>query len=189
MKRSNERVEVLNKIITEVAARNCYKFQSRDFDDIYQELWVTVLAREEQVQEDLDDLYIYKMCNNHIAEMQRYDMKRNLISLDIVLDTTEPYSTMNDALEEISIKDLIKSYPEDTPERVYLEYYCTAAGIIDYGYVPKSKYKEGFTEDELAKLLGFNSCSNSGYRTLRKSMRDVVNRYFGKNMKKTENSD
>lgn len=195
MARTEERVKVMNDIITGIAKRSSYKFLTKDVDEISQELWLAVLKKEESVGYDLDLDLIARICYDKIVDIQRYDERRNTYSLEELycfeeeekpdgkshLKVKLDQSTFEtpDNTTRILIDELLNLFPEGTKERIFLEYWSTASGYHDFGLIGNGGQKDGFTESELAtKFLGYAGTASGGYKKFRDKMRKFVRDYI-----------
>ena len=187
--RTQERINQMNDVINGIARRSAYKFKTKSSEELAQELWVHVLEKEEEKGKELDLNLVAKICYDRIVDIQRFDARRNASSfedLEQFMDTDECDTaelrpgTYNDGNlnDRIMVQDLFKIFPEGSRERTFLEYWGTASGINDFGYKGDGIYGDGYTEKDLARKLGFASCSNGGYRSFRKKMRVFVIEYF-----------
>ena len=186
--RTPERVQQMNDVITGIAKRSAYKFLTKSAEELAQELWLHILEKEEEKGElDLD--LVARICYDKIVDIQRFDARRNSVSLDQLIEGTEDEDaqaefhnasfTQPDNLQKISINDLFRVFPEGSKERLFLEYWATASGYKDFGIRGKGKYGDGYTESDLAKMLGYSGTSSGGYKSFRKKMRVIVIEYLG----------
>ena len=188
--RSTERVSQMNDVITGVARRSSYKFLTKTAEEISQELWVTVLEKEESSGKELDLDLIAKICYDKIVDMQRFDARRNTSSLDQMFegkddnedDEESQFGNSNfqspDNMNRVLIEELFNLFPVGSKERIFLEYWGTASGIHDFGYKGNGKQNDGYTESDLAKELGFTGTSNRAFKKFRSNMRVIVATYL-----------
>lgn len=182
--RSPERVAVIDSILRGIAYRSASKFKGKSADDIAQDLWVKILETEEKRGKELDLDLIAKICYDEIVSMQRYEMKRNHISIEEVKENEgiSPLCSHFESPEEYYeievLKELFRIFPKDSKEYVFLEYWGNASGFIDTSLSGNGKYNEGFTEKDLARRLGYTACS-SGYVRFKHKMRAFVKSYLG----------
>ena len=201
---SQERFSIVNDIIRGIARRSAYKFKTKDDDELSQELWLYILTKQEEVDHDLDLNMIAKMCYDKIVDIIRYDSRRNTYSLDVMIDhyesdtntttnirITETLGSLSNDDEGIlskspedaivdndQIKRLFELFPKGSKERLFLEYWGSAAEIGDFGITPRGTYKNGYSEKELAVLLGYASSASGGYKTFRRKMRERIKEFF-----------
>lgn len=198
--RTNERVNQMNDIISGIAKRSAYKFLTKSAEEISQELWLHILEKEAERGEELDLDLIAKMCYDKIVDIQRFDARRNSVSFDQLFERfaaeyehdhrsnegSEDLRELRngtfvqpDNLKKIMVDDLFKIFPEGSKERLFLEYWGTASGVKDFGIRGQGKYGDGYTESDLAHMLGYSGTSSGGYKSFRKKMRVFVIEYFG----------
>lgn len=188
--RTPERVLQMNDVISGIAKRSAYKFLTKSAEELSQELWVYILEKEAEKGCELDLDLVAKMCYDKIVDIQRFDSRRNSISLESLLETKcdedddEGFSgpgsfCQPDNLKKIMVDDLFKIFPEGSKERLFLEYWGTASGVKDFGVRGQGKYGDGYTESDLAHKLGYSGTSSGGYKSFRKKMRVFVFEYFG----------
>lgn len=194
--RTPERVQQMNDVITGIAKRSAYKFLTKSAEELAQELWLHILEKEAERGEEMDLDLVAKICYDKIVDIQRFDARRNAISFDELFEvpehsscTTEDYYndccelhngtfTQPDNLKKIMVDELFKVFPEGSKERLFLEYWGTASGVKDFGIRGKGKYGDGYTESDLAHMLGYSGTSSGGYKSFRKKMRIFVLGYF-----------
>lgn len=188
--RSLERVLTIDSILQGIARRSAYKFKDKSVEDISQDLWVKILEKEEKEGRELDLDLIAKICYDEIINMQRYEIRRNHLSLNDIEETSEEsegsnlcwcsrYDTPEAYCEKEILKDLFKIFPRDSREYIFLEYWANATGFLDTGVVGRGTYNEGFTEKDLAKRLGFASSTSGGYTKFRHKFRILIHEYLG----------
>ena len=184
---NNERIQTLNDIITGIARRNASKFLDLEVDDLSQEMWKEVLTTENRVGHPLDLDYIATICYNTVVDLQRYGMKRNAYSTDELVEDPEWSPFREDFDSKIMVDDLLELFPPDSLEGVFLRYWATASNVKDYGYRPSdettkrngSSYKDGYTDSNLAKMLGFKGTGDRGYKKFKNNMKVIVINYLG----------
>lgn len=187
--RSTERVSQMNDVITGIARRSSYKFLTKSAEEISQDLWMHILEKEEEAGKDLDLDLIAKICYDKIVDMQRFDARRNMSSLDQMLegqdDDDDSSSQFGNSCfqspastKRIMIEELFNLFPKGSKERIFLEYWGTAAGIHDFGYKGNGCHNDGYTESDLAHELGFSGTSNRAFKKFRSNMRVIVATYL-----------
>ena len=187
--RSTERVNQMNDVITGIARRSSYKFLTKSAEEISQDLWMCILEKEEEAGKDLDLDLIAKICYDKIVDMQRFDARRNTSSLDQMLegqddddDSSSQFGSScfqtPDSTKRIMIEELFSLFPKGSKERIFLEYWGTAAGVHDFGYKGNGSHNDGYTESDLAHELGFSGTSNRAFKKFRSNMRIVVATYL-----------
>lgn len=171
----NERVQSVNDVITGIARRSSYKFKTRSVEDLSQEMWLEVLKTEDKLGMPLTLDYIARICYNTVVDLQRHDMIRNSLSIDE--DDCE--KTHEDSLDDrIVLKNLFSKYPESSLEGQFLRFYATKSGIADFYSPSNSRYKDGYTDTDLAKRLGFSGTSDRRWKTFRDNFREYLRKYF-----------
>lgn len=191
--RSLERVLTIDSIIQGIAKRSAYKFKTKSVEDISQDLWVKILEKEDKYDKELDLDLIAKICYDEIVSMQRYEMRRNHISLESLNEEGDDeninpcwsshYDTPEIHCDKSVLRDLFKIFPKDSREYIFLEYWANASGYFDSGIKGLGTYNEGFTEKDLAKRLGFASSTSGGYTKFRRKIRVFVHEYLGDDKK------
>lgn len=197
-KMAESRVSSMNDVIQGIARRSAHKFFTKSAEELAQELWVTVLEKEASAGCEFDLDLVAKICYDKIVDIQRYDSRRNTISLDPLRYETQGEESTSDSLrmeplwetisaelisgskfeEKVVVDDLFKIFPEGSKERLFLEFWGTATGVKDFGIQGTGKYEDGFTESSLAKMLGYAGTASGGYKKFRSKMRNFVAVYF-----------
>lgn len=188
--KTKERFNTTNDIILGIARRSAYKFKTKTVDELSQELWVTVLEKERKVDHDLDFDLIAKICYDKVVDLQRYESRRNCISIEELMVKEEEdekllkpttsrvklYSKFEDPdnITKTLLKDLINIFPKDSKERTFLEYWSSSVGFMDYDVDGNGKFNGGYTESDLAHKLGYSGTSSGGYKKFRSKMRTLV---------------
>lgn len=185
-----------------IARKASNKLPNRDTDDIEQDLWVKILDAEERKGKSLDPGLAAKICWDYITDMQRQDIRRQShIAMDVdpefidYLDTSDsddeggksapsPVGAKRDNgdyLADIAIRDLYDRFPIGSKERMYLDFWGNATDVMpnDRMVPDASRQKDGYSENTLAKMLGYASQASGGYRKFKKKMQDIVRDYLG----------
>lgn len=188
---TDERFQELDKMIKGIASKVNYKLYSRDKEDIIQDLWVKALETEERKGKELDMNLLAKVLYDYTKDMIDYDQRRNHYNVDFNNDAEDAgqgdgedflgLSSKEDWVGDIMIDDLFNKYPEDSKERLFLDYWASSAGIRYNPKVtpPEGRENNGYTEGNLAKMLGFPSASSSSYRKFRSKMKQEIADFLG----------
>ena len=196
MERTPERVQELNKLITGIAITSQHKFYGISLDDIIQDLWLNLIQREEEENWEFPIELAARVCYNRIASLQRYLSYRNTYSYDQLIETQESsedqseeslshscYASGDHFDDILMIDDLLHKFEEGTRESFYIKFWMTASNVRDCGVQPPNgREKNGYTEDNLAKMLGYSGVSSSGYKGFRWKMKQMIADYFGKSL-------
>lgn len=180
-----DRLNELTPIVKGIAYRNAYKFTRFDVEDLIQEIWINVLKEESKHIEPLDLNLVAVIGFRTISRLLRYEkIRSNVIPVeDPVEFNPQTYNENEDVLDDqLLLKKLFQLYPQDTKEGTYLRYLATKANIADFGFRPNSTYKDGFTDGELAKILGYTGTHHSGYQKLKKEIKQILLDYFNYNL-------
>lgn len=188
--KTKDRFNTVNDIIQGISFRTAYKFKTKTVDELSQELWVTVLEKERKAGYDLDLDLVARICYDKIVDLQRYESRRNYISIEELMLKEEEerllrkpttsrvklYSKFEDPdnVTKILLKDLIDMFPEGSKERTFLEYWSTSSRFTDYDIEGNGKFNGGYTESDLAHKLGYAGTSSGGYKKFRSKMRTLV---------------
>lgn len=188
---NNERFNELNSLIKGIAKRSAYKMYSRSEEDLVQDLWVKVLDTEKRKGEELDLNLVARICYDYIKDMIDYDQRRNHMSADLSgSDEDDEYADTDflglkrdngNYVSDIMLKDLYNRFPEGSKERIFLDFWGNASGAMPNSrVVPNStRSNDGYSEQALAKMLGYSGQSSGGYRKFRNKMKDLIADYFG----------
>lgn len=182
----------LANLIKGVALKASKQLYSRDYEDIEQDLWVKVLEAEKRKGHQLDLNLVGKICWDYVKDMIDYDQRRNHYSTDFSgtgNDENTEFADTNfigakaDTGEyepEITLKDLYSQFPEGSKERIYLDFYGNLSGAMpNTRVVPETnRNNDGFSENNLAKMLGFSNSSSSGYKKFRDKMKSIISDYY-----------
>lgn len=181
--------EELAKMIKGIAKKASYKLFSRDLDDIEQDLWVKVLETEKRKGHQLDLNLAAKVCYDYIKDMIDYDQRRNHSTVDLS-GTEDNEISDNDFLGTLSdkgnyevdlmLKDLYDKYPKGSKERIFLDFWGNESGAMpNTDAIPdSSRTNDGYTENALAKMLGYASQSSGGYRKFKDKMIQIIKDYY-----------
>lgn len=187
----------VNDIIQGIARKSAYKFSPKgEYDkkteeELVQELWVTVLEKEEQKGHELDPDLIAKICYDKITDMQRYNARRNHYSIDQMIETSEDgedndftvshdQSTEKQVEENDRIQGLLNHFEEGSREKLFIEYWLSSTGFYDL-VKGEGKQNGGYTESDLASKLGYAGTASGGYKKFRNKMRNFIREYFDLN--------
>jgi hypothetical protein len=179
-----------------------YALYKRDYDDVYQELWVKVLEKAKNLEGTNNDLrdeenqpIVTDICKKAIIDMKRYDEIRNSEmtlnmsgssqdeedgNIDQALGNLGYRPHKADMPSEAAFHSLMKQFPEGSKERIYLDFYGNMSGTkINYGSRPPVTNKEeGFTRDALAQQLGYAGVSSNGFKSFEAKMDEYIADYF-----------
>lgn len=189
---NEERFNKLNSLINGIAKRSAYKMYSRSEEDLVQDLWVKVLDAEKRKGKELDLDLVARICYDYIKDMIDYDQRRNHYTTDLS-GTGDEDSEFSDTdflglkhdngnyVSDIMIKDLYDRFPEGSKERIFLDFWGNESGAMPNSHVnPKSnRSNDGYSEQSLAKMLGYSGQSSGGYRKFKNKMKDIISSYFG----------
>lgn len=189
---TNEMVERIMPICKGIAQRSSSKFldiATMGEEDILQNLLLHIYLQQLKTEDIIDLPLVAVMCYKHVIDMQRktYRISNNEIPCTFNTDTedegekVDPSAYVSDnslsANPErlIIIREMFNSFEKGSKEDTYLRFWGVKEGIIDD---PSFDDCKKFTEDELAKKLGYPSVSSGGYKMFREKMRKWTERYF-----------
>lgn len=188
---TDERFKEVNSIIKGIAKKSAYKMYSRSEEDLVQDLWVKVLETEKRKGEELDPNLVARVCYDYIKDLIDYDQRRNHVNIDYSGTGDEETETSDtdflgaipdngEYSSEIMLKDLYDRFPEGSKERIFLDFWGNASGAMpnNRAVPPTSRTQDGYTENNLAKMLGYASQSSGGYRKFKNKMRQLISDYY-----------
>lgn len=188
---TDERFKEVNSIIKGIAKKSAYKMYSRSEEDLVQDLWVKVLETEKRKGEELDPNLVARVCYDYINDLIDYDQRRNHTNIDYSgtgYEETETSDTdfigaipdNGEYSSEIMLKDLYDRFPEGSKERIFLDFWGNVSGAMpnNRAVPPMSRTQDGYTENNLAKMLGYASQSSGGYRKFKNKMRQIISDYY-----------
>lgn len=176
-----------------IARKASKELYDRDVDDIEQDLWVKILDTEERKGQELSQGLAAKVCWDYVTDMQRQDIRRKdhiAMSYDpeIVDDLDgDQFSGIGskrdqgDYDSEVALHALYDKFPIGSKERMYLDFWGNASGAMpNTRVIPDSnRSNDGYSEKNLAKMLGFAGQADRGYRKFKKKMKDIILDYLG----------
>lgn len=183
----------LSDMITGIARRVSSKLYSRSTEDIVQDLWVKVLETEKRKGHELDLPLAAKVCYDYVNDMIDYDQRRNHLSYDsTVLDAQEDDESGDmsylgtssedgrDFTDTAMINDLFNKFPKGSKERIFLDFWGNESGVHPNSDAipPKTRKNDGYTEDNLARMLGYSGHDNGSYKKFRDKMKKYIADYF-----------
>lgn len=191
---TDERFKEVNSIIKGIAKKSASKMYSRDEEDLVQDLWVKVLETEKRKGQELEPNLVARVCYDYIKDLIDYDQRRNHTTVDysgtgdIETETSDTdflgvKSDRGEYASEIMLKDLYNKFPEGSKERIFLDFWGNASGAMpnNRAIPPASRTQDGYTENNLAKMLGYASQSSGGYRKFKNKMRQIISDYYDLN--------
>lgn len=191
---TNERFEEVNSIINGIARKYASKMYSRSEEDLRQDLWVKVLETEKRKGYELEGSMIARICYDYIKDLIDYDQRRNHINRDysgtgyVENETSDAeffgaIADKGDYASKMMIDGLYDKFPEGSKERIYLDFWGNYSGVMPNtrAIPPDSRTQDGYTERNLAYMLGYAGPSSGGYRRFRKKMHKIISDYFGLN--------
>lgn len=175
-------------IIRGISSKYSYKFKDYDLsrEDLEQELWVSILEAEKRKGEQLDANLVAKICYDRVKDLISFYMRRSHVPTPGPAsddDEKEPDyigPSQSESPEEldfnIELKNLYNSFPEGSKERIFIDFWGNATGAFPNNRVvpEKTRKNDGFSEDSLAKILGYSGQSSGGYRKFRNKMRNII---------------
>lgn len=155
-----------------------------DVEDAIQELWMKLLEYKEKNGKMPDYALAKKMCQNDLVDITRKGIHRNAFSYDFDEEgdraeyTVDPIRNIE---SETEINELANMFPKGSKERMYIDFYLTKSGAKDTGIVPEiTRTEDGYTDSNLAKMLGFKGTGDRGYKRFKAQMLDIIKDYYGK---------
>lgn len=189
---TDERNE-LAQMIKGIAQKASKSLYSRSTEDIEQDLWVKVLETEARKGHELDLNLAGRVCWDYVNDMKDYDQRRNHFTTDFSGSDESGEGSDSDFIgahadkgnydSDVALDGLFNMFPEGSKERMYLDFWGneTNARPNKNAIPPSSRKNDGFTEDALAKMLGYSSMSSGGYKKFRDKMRGIISDYYKDN--------
>lgn len=186
---NEQRFDDINDIINNVVRKYSSKMYSRSAEDLAQDLWVKVLETEKEKGE-LDLKLIAYICHNYVKDLIDYDRRRNHFNIDLQGNDEDGEYADTDFLgietdngqydSDIMVKDLFSKYPIGTKERMFLDFWGNATGVApnNRAVPPEGREQDGFTEKNLAVMLGYASAQSGGYKKFRDRMKSIIKNHF-----------
>ena len=165
--RDDERVKLLNDMITGIARRSAHKIKDMSVDDISQTLWVKVLEKEDKLSENADLNLIAKICYDAVVDIVRKEAVRRRRRAEFDREYGKIDSGYSRVIDKSLIKGILSIYDEGTVEKRYL--------VL---MINQMRSGERISENKAAKELGFSSSSSGAYRSFRDKVRKEVSKYL-----------
>lgn len=195
---SNDYDQSFYDMVKGIARKASKKLFDRDVDDIEQDLWVKILEVEERKGgKPLDPSLAAKICWDYVADMQRQDIRaRDHVALSMDSDLLDDLDTdqeggvnpvggqrdRGDYDSMLKIHELYDKFPIGSKERTYLDFWGNASGVMPNDRaVPEltPTGQERYSENTLAKMLGFASQADRQYRRFKRNMQDIIRDHIG----------
>lgn len=155
-----------------------------DVEDAIQELWMKVLEYRKKYGKMPDYALTKKMCHDDLVDMTRKGLHRNSLSYDYDEDGDRSEYTVDHSRSiesEAEINELANMFPKGSKERTFIDFYLAKAGAKDTGVTPEiTRTEDGYTDSNLAKMLGFKGTGDRGYKRFKSYMIDLIKDYYGK---------
>lgn len=146
-------------------------------DDLVQSCWVKILDYNMREGHLPDFALAKKICSDNLKDFVDYSQRRTHMSYSDIEDTV--VASTDDVVDESVVEELKNLFEEGSPERTYIEFYLSKAGLSDTIIPELTRQEGGYTEGALAKMLGFPSASSSRYRKFRTRMKEIIKDFFG----------
>ena len=194
---NQETYEIYDKIIKKTVYDylRTHGMDSRDAEDYCQDLWMTLLEYQKEKGELPDYKLAKTICQRRLIDKIRSSIRRGHANVDFDNeygsyddDDSEDYTYSDtvmlpylDAQSRSDINFLLKQFPEDSPERKYLDFYIEKANIDDKGVRPSSgREQDGYTDSNLARSLGFAGTGDRGWKRFKSRMQSIIKDYYGR---------
>lgn len=154
-----------------------------DVEDLTQELWMKLLEYNKKYGKMPDYALAKQICHNALVDITRKGMHRNHLSME--LDSEGDRASWEqdynqDVVPDSELNSLVDMFPEGSKERLYIDFYLAKSGVKDTGVVPEmSRTEDGYTDNNLAKMLGFSGSSDKKWRKFRDKMKEIITDYYG----------
>lgn len=160
-------------------------------EDTCQDCWMQILEYEKSHGKFPDYALAKTIAQRRTVDSLRREYGKNAhFSLDRTSDDSSDegaedhsswlrdYSNRDNFDAELNaLKDM---FPEGTKERTFLDFYIAKSGVGD-GVIPdKTRSEDGYTDSNLAKMLGFKGTADRGWKKFRDRMKELIADYYGK---------
>jgi len=162
-------------------------------EDLVQQVWVEVLKDEADFalipsicQTTIDDIIDSNMAEKRGGKVEKVSLDPTLDFIKELIDT-DSSDQLNNSNVRASLDRLWANLNEK--EQEYLKFYLEKADIEDFGIHPPvpehndhktGPVPDGYTEDFIAKRLGFPSKRVSSYQRFKRNFKDKVSKYIGR---------
>lgn len=193
----NSRINEMASMIRGIALKASKQLFDRSVDDIEQDLWVKVLETEKRKGHPIDLKLAGRVCWDYVKDMIDYDIRRSHTTIDLSgtgeesTDYIEAGSSdflgvvhdKGDRESEIMLNDLYKKFPDPkSKERIFLDFWGNASGAHpnnNPNALPsENRSSDGYSEKQLARLLGYSDQASGGYKTFRRKMKELISDYY-----------
>ena len=153
-------------------------------EELEQELWMQILEYNHKNGKLPDYKLAKTICNNTLVDLTRKGVRRNHLSYDFDEegDRAEWEQDLSQNIEsDAELNDFLSNFPEGSKERTFFDFYLAKSGAKDTGIVPElTRSEDGYTDSNLAKMLGFKGTGDRGWKRFRSEMKELARDYFGK---------
>lgn len=154
-----------------------------DAEELEQELWMNLLEYREKNGKMPDYALAKTMCQRLLVDLTRKGVRRNHLSYDFddEGDRAEwEQDFKNDIQSDAELNDFIDMFPKGSKERMFFDFYLAKSGAKDTGVIPElTRSEDGYTDSNLAKMLGFKGTGDRGWKKFKNNMKVIVINYFG----------
>lgn len=191
-----EQYKRLNKIINGIATKR-HGWLQISREEIVSELWVKSFEVIKRCQDFIPSI-IARALWNRLNDVCRYTKKRKekvILSSEWLekIETEDEVdgqslSVEDDNTSKLYIQEILKLFPEDSIEKLYLKTLIFQIGLDEFlsekdidslrtqedKLILNNEKLRQRKETKIAKLLGFNAESSSGYRAVKESVKKIL---------------
>lgn len=155
-----------------------------DVEEAIQELWMKLLEYRKEKGKMPDYALAKKMCQNLLVSITRNGIPRNHASYDYDEEGDRAeweIDHVHNVESDAEINELANMFPKGSKERLFIDFYLAKSGAKDTGVTPKiTRTEDGYTDSNLAKMLGFKGTGDRAYKRFKSQMLDIIKDYYGK---------
>lgn len=173
--------KIINKTVYDYI--DAHGLKTASADDMVQDCWMKLMEYNAENGKMPDFALAKKMCHGAIVDYVRYEMRRNHYSTDVDEEGDRAVWSADsyDLETDVELDALLDMFPEGSKERTYIEFYLEKAGARMTGATPpSSRNDDGYTDSNLAKMLGFKGTADRQWKTFRNRMREIIADYYGR---------
>lgn len=157
-------------------------------DDMCQDAWMNILEYEKSHNKFPDYALAKTMAHRRVVDMLRkeYGSEAHFSLDDNPVDDDDSYASWHEDKGnrdefDADLAELKDMFPEGSKERKFLDFYIAKSGVEDNGVVPdKTRSDDGYTDSNLAKMLGFHGTADRAWKRFRDRMKEIIADYYGK---------
>ena len=195
---SPEQTEFCNRMIWKyvrsyTAEKNIQVSADR-LEDYVQSVWLSLSEfKWKHPDREITAGLIERMVKTTFIDQIRKDVRDTSDNIDDLTNREDDPDTgdaltshSSDVYKATELKSLLNDLPDKFDpdyelQRKYLMWFLEKEGIEDFGIHPEvTKDQDGYTDNALARYLGFPGTSSSRYKRFKSDMQNLIRTYYGR---------